>query len=154
MIKVRCLGGHRPFLIVLTLLFSVLVGCKYFPESTFKLASDSRLPKWIILPRGLTRAQVSITMDYYIKPWGNSASFIVQGGATDQVLQKIVGKVECNEPFHLKSPGEESEPSYPSYEAISVNGVTEIIEHKKMEPTFYVTDDDAVWKQFRATGCH
>ena len=153
MIKlVRWLESHRPFFIALTLLCSVLVGCEYFPESTFKLASDSRLPKWITLPGGLTRTQVSITMDYYIRPWGNSARFIVQD-PTGRVLQKAVGKVKCNEPFHLKAPRQVSEPIYPSYEPITVSGVTEIIEHRKMQPIFYVTDDDAVWKQFRTTGC-
>ena len=52
-------------------------GCEWFPESTFALASESRLPKWITLPPGLTRADVSIKMSYYIKPWGSSATFIV-----------------------------------------------------------------------------
>ena len=49
-------------------------------------------------------------------------------------------------------PSEESvrkiQADYPAYEAITVNGITQIIEHKKMEPIFYVTDDAAVAKQF------
>src|SRR5271163_1330751 len=35
------------------------IGCEWFPESTFELASESRLPKWITPPPGLTRADVS-----------------------------------------------------------------------------------------------
>ena len=38
-------------------------------------------------------------------------------------------------------------PGYPAYEVITVNGITDIIEHRKMEPIFYVTDDPAVWKE-------
>ena len=36
---------------------------------------------------------------------------------------------------------------YPSYEVITVNGVIEIIEHRKLEPIFYITDDLAVLKE-------
>jgi len=39
------------------------------------------------------------------------------------------------------------------YEAITVNGITEIIEHRKMEPIFYVTDGTTVWKQYKSIGC-
>jgi len=33
---------------------------------------------------------------------------------------------------------------YPSYEIITVGRTTEVIEHRKMEPIFYVTDDPSV----------
>jgi hypothetical protein len=35
---------------------------------------------------------------------------------------------------------------YPSDEALSANGITEIVEHRRMEPTFYISDDPAVRK--------
>jgi hypothetical protein len=40
---------------------------------------------------------------------------------------------------------------YPAYEVITVNGMTDIIEHRKMEPMFYMTDDPAVWKELGVT---
>jgi hypothetical protein len=52
-----------------------------------------------------------------------------------------------SEPFYLKNPPQGSAPGYPAYEIITVDGITEIIEHRKMEPLFYVTDDPAVWKE-------
>jgi hypothetical protein len=56
------------------------------------------------------------------------------------VLAKVSGKTKDlrpeRQPFH-----------YPRYVAITVNGVTDIIEHRTMEPIFYVTDDPAVWKE-------
>lgn len=52
-------------LVVLTVLCSPIVGCEYFPESTFELASESKLPEWITIPPGHTRADVLITMSYY-----------------------------------------------------------------------------------------
>ncbi len=57
------------FLVALAISCCMIVGCEYFPESTFELASESRLPKWIVLPPELTRADVSVTMSYYVKPW-------------------------------------------------------------------------------------
>jgi hypothetical protein len=136
------------FLLFVALAFScyAIVGCKYFPESTFELASESRLPKWIILPPGHTRADVSVTMNYYVKPWGRSVTFIFQD-QKGKMLAKVDGKQRGLEPFHLKNPPQVFARGYPSYEIVTVDGITEIIEHRKMEPIFYVTDDPAVWKE-------
>jgi hypothetical protein len=131
---------------------SLILGLEYFPESTFKLSSESRLPKWVTPPSGLTRANVSLTMSYYSMPWGGSARFILQD-ANNKVIEKKDGKERCKEPFQLKNPPQRFPSGYPAYGAITVKGITEIIEHRKMEPIFYVTDDAAVWKQYLAIGC-
>jgi hypothetical protein len=110
-----------------------IVGCEYFPESTFQLASESRLPKWITLPPGLTRADVSIT-------------FILQD-KNGRTLTKIAGKDKGTEPLQLKNPPRGFPPGYPAYEVVTVNGITDIVEYRKPEPIFYVTDDPAVWKE-------
>jgi hypothetical protein len=68
-------------------------------------------------------------------------------------MKKEDGKMKCKEPFQLKNPSRGFLSDYPSYEAITVNGITEIIEHRKMEPIFYVTNDIAVWKQYESLGC-
>ncbi len=128
------------------------MGCNFLPEATFKLATDSRLPKWLTLPPGLTRANISLTMNYYVKPWGRSAQFILRD-KNEQTIEKQSGKMSCKQPFQLKTPSQYLPSDYPAYEAITVNGITEIIEHRKMEPNFYVTDDATVWKQYRAIGC-
>ena len=125
-------------------------GCEFLAESKFTLADESNLPKWVALPPGLTRADVLLTMSYYIMPWGRSARFILQD-KHGQVLAREDGKLRCREPFQLKT--QESSKGYPAYEPITINGITEIIEHRKMEPIFYVTDNPAVWKQYRSIGC-
>ncbi len=91
-------------------------------------------------------------MSYYIKPWGSSAEFVLKN-TRRQILEKVDGKVKCKQPFQLKDHPPGSASGYPSYEAITVNSVTEIIEHRKVEPIFHVTDDTAVWKQYSAIGC-
>jgi hypothetical protein len=134
------------FFLALTISGSAIVGCEYFPESTFVLANESRLPKWITLPPGQTRTDVSIRMSYYIKPWGSSATFILQD-TKKRILTKVDGKVKGKEPIQLKNPPQGFPHGYPAYEVITVNGITEIIKHRKPEPIFYVTDDPAVWKE-------
>src|SRR5450755_4006034 len=100
------------------LLFVVLtiagseIGCEWFPESTFELASESRLPKWITLPPGLTRADVSITMSYYVMPWGRSATFILRD-TKRQIRTKVNGKTRGLGPNELKHPPSGFPPGYP-----------------------------------------
>jgi hypothetical protein len=122
------------------------IGCEWFPEATFELASESRLPKWIALPPGLARADVSVTMSYYTTPWSRSAIFILKD-TKGKIRTKVDGKMKGSEPFQLKQPPHGFPPGYPAYEVITVNGITEIIEHRKMEPIFYITDDPAIWKE-------
>ena len=142
---IRHINKFLLFVVALTIAGSA-IGCDWIPESTFELASESRLPKWITLPPGLTRADVSIKMSYYVKPWGRSATFILQD-TKGKIRAKVDGKEKGSEPFQLKHPPHGFTPGYPSYEVITVNGITEIIEHGKMEPIFYITDDPAVWKE-------
>ena len=80
-------------------------------------------------------------MDYY-GSIGNDAKFTLKD-RKGKKLAKVGGKTKRLYPFTPKNP---SRFEYPSYNAITVNGITDIIEHKRMEPIFYVTDDPAVWK--------
>ncbi len=103
MIKVNRRIGRMLFLFVaLTIFSSAIVGCEYFPESTFELANESRLPKWFKLPPGLARPDVSVTMSYYVKPWGRTATLILHD-TKNHTLAKIDGKVKGAEPLHLKT---------------------------------------------------
>jgi hypothetical protein len=85
----------------------------------------------MVLPPGLTREDVTVTMNYYTPP---RARFILKDRKGKKLAQ-VTGKLKNQAPW--------SE-SYPHYKAVVVNGTTEIIEHRKMEPIFYVNDDPAV----------
>lgn len=155
MIAIRSSYGIRRYLLfggVLLSLVFLMTACKYFPESSFTLANESRLPKWITLPPELTRNNVLLIMSYYVKPWGRTATFTLQD-TKSQTINMADAKLKCAHPFQLKNPPPEFPAGYPSYEAITVNGITEIIEHRKMEPIFYVTDDAAVRKEYDEVGC-
>ena len=123
---------------VVSVLCTILVcSCGFFPESTFELAPKSRLPKWFSLPHDLTRGDVTVTMNYYVSPFGDSVTFAMLG-PRKQVLQKVSGHL----PPEQHSSGLTR---YPVYEAITINGTTDIVEHRRMEPIFYLTDDPSVW---------
>jgi hypothetical protein len=108
-------------------------------ESSFDLASESRLPELITLPSGFTRADVSVTLNLYSAPWPY-AKFISRDWKGKK-LGDVNGKTE--------------HPSYlPFYdEIVVVSGVSEIIafkpysEHEHMTQNgipvalFYVVDD-------------
>lgn len=111
------------------------IGCNYFPESTFVLANTSRLPKWLSVPSGHARNDISATLSYYTYPSGRKARFILQD-ANKRVLEQVDGKVDCTAAFTLKNSSQGITSDYPAYEAITVDGVTEIVIHRKMEPLF------------------
>lgn len=121
-----------------------LLGCSYFPESSFELSRDSRLPKWFTLPPGASRSDVLVTMDYYINSSGRDARFTLLNAKTKRKLAEVYGTQKGMQPIMLKSPRAGYQMDYPGYEVITVAGVTEIIEHRRMEPIFYITDDSDV----------
>jgi hypothetical protein len=143
MIKIAEHVGRCLLLVVSLGIATSVVGCAFIPESMFELAKESRLPKWISLPPGLTRNDVSLEMDYYSVLWGPDTYFILKD-ARGKRLAKVVGKMKCSTPIQL----------YPVYRTIAVNDVTEIIEHKEKGSIFYVTDDPAAQKRIEAMGCH
>ncbi len=142
---------YRLLLIFSVLVLVVMKGCELFPEASFELATDSRLPRWVTLPTGLSRANTSLRLDYYAVPW-RRARFLLQE-SNGHTLKRENGDMRCKAPFEAKNPSKGFPPGYPAYEAITVRGTTEIIEHRKMEPIFYVTDDPTVWEQYRSMGC-
>ena len=130
-------------LVLLCLFGSILAGCDYFPESTFELSPNSRLPKWFTVPPGMTRRDLTVTMSYYVKPTGPDVTFELFDSRKHR-LAKLRGAF-LRDPHGGRS-GREL-PGYPAYEVITVNGIVDIVEHRRMEPVFYVTDDPDVWRE-------
>lgn len=146
MLKIFLRADKYLFIVALCISSCAISGCL---ESSFQLANESRLPSWIALPPGLTRTDVSVPLNYYTKPFGDDAKFILKD-RKGKKLAEINGKVKNLYPLHLKNPPQGFDPGYPAYEVVVVNGITEIMEHRKPEPIFYVTDDPAVRKEILA----
>lgn len=128
------------------------LGCEWFPEASFDLADSSRLPKWIVLPSNFRRADVTLTMSYYSNATSRTARFVLQDRKKKE-LQVVNGKLECDKPFGSKTGSDHPVIPYPGFEIVRADGMTEVIEHKRPEPLFYVSDDLTVLKQFERSGC-
>lgn len=113
------------------LLATTQSSCGFFPESSFTLSPDSRLPRGITLPSGLIRSDIVIRLDYYIDPSGRRYVVTLQdkeGKKLDEVsgyLGKLVG----------------STAAYPACEWIDLWGYKETVVHLRMEPLFYLMDE-------------
>jgi hypothetical protein len=118
-----------------------LNGCGFFPEATFALSPASRLPSWFKLPPGNSRADITVSMSYYVQSNGRVAR-LEMSTLRGQTISSVTGTLRGLKPSVL--PG--SHDGYPSYEVISVNGVVEVVEHRALEPLFYVSDDFNVRK--------
>jgi hypothetical protein len=133
------------FILMVAITSLATAACQYFPESSFELAPSSRLPRWIVLPSGLSRQKTSVTMNYYV--WfGGTATFTLYD-AQKRALVKVSGTLRGDHPLMLRSPQAGFPPGYPTYEVITVRGLPDIVEHRAMEPVFYMTDDPAVRRE-------
>jgi hypothetical protein len=123
-------------LILLVVSCQPLRGCV---ESEFTLSPESRLPKWFTLPSGVSRTEVSVTLTYYTMGKAKLTLEDRQG----RTLAEIDGEENWH-PQTLKkqnSSGGFDPGAYPLYVIIKANGIAEVVEHRKMEPIFYITDD-------------
>jgi hypothetical protein len=105
------------------------------------LAPDSRLPMWFRLAANIDRPSVTLQLDYYNDSMGSKGVFTLRDRQGQVVLKKggYFGK-------SLEHSGALAAASqYPMHEVIVIDGVTDIVEHRKMEPIFYMTDDPALW---------
>ena len=135
--------------IVLILLGSIalLNSCSFFPEATFDLSGGSRIPMWFTLPDNKSRSDVKIKMSYYVKPSGRTATFTLTNKENKR-LDRVEGTLRGLKPIELKDPPSGFPSGYPSYEVITVNGITEVIEHRKGEPIFYINEDPKILEEF------
>jgi hypothetical protein len=127
--------------IILVLLFMVsLCSCnpKYgFIESEFQLSPESRLPKWVHIPSGYARENLTMTITFYTHPFLSKVKLVVNGPAPDyKLINETIGDQRYH-PLTKKQPRD----VYPRYIIISVKDIQEVFEHKTRVPILYITDD-------------
>lgn len=132
--------------LVLIAIVITLAACGVLPESSFSLSPDSRLPKWYTPPGGHSRQQIQIRLDYVETPRGRTARFTVTGSG-GVVLATEEGRLLLPSPWSSRGSGASNMLEYPLYEVIEVKGIRDLIEHRAMEPTFYLSDDKTIWAQ-------
>ncbi|MGV1100664.1 hypothetical protein ACUUL3_14805 [Thiovibrio sp. JS02] len=129
-------------------LLAISVGLSGCLEASFKLSPTSRLPIWFELPEEVPRDNVSVTMDYYTYPGKRVAIFKLFQNGKLFASKEVSGILRGTHPLQLKNPPPGFPRRYPSYEVVTVNGITDIVEHRRMESIFYMADDPTVWKEF------
>jgi len=134
----------KVFNCILFFLF-ILSGCDIrfgIIESEFTLAKDSTLPKFINETiEGYTKDDLIITFTFYtpLIPMDRAKILIRGPKPNDKILKEIIGKF-CSNEIIIEQEKNPDYLSYPRYICISVNGIEEMFEFKKMEPFLYVSD--------------
>lgn len=120
-----------------------------FPESQFRLAPESRLPRWFSVPGGYKREDVSVEIYYFTAPFGqtNFIAYLIGPPPDRKRLDKKYGRAEWHPVSKKKL--EAKVDHYPSFHIITVGGVTELIEHRQMAPMFHVSDDPEMKRYFK-----
>src|ERR1700679_2773010 len=98
------------------LLASTLSSCSWFPESTFMLSPQSRLPSWIEL-RNLNRTEITVRVDFIAWPWKSYARITVLDHH-GRVLERLNSDSLVSEP--QLADGTPARGKYPSYDVIAV----------------------------------
>jgi hypothetical protein len=58
-----------------------------------------------------------------------------------------VKEVICEGWEHPRSARTESRTIYPSFSIVYCNGVIDVVEHRRMEPVFYMSDDEGLQRE-------
>ncbi len=109
-------------------------------ESSFELSPDSSFPNWFSIPEGYTRKDVTVKIFYYSPPplfKYNFKTYLIGPPPANTVLAIKIGTVRWHPSMSTKQ-------LHPSFHIINVDGKQELVEHKKMEPVFYISDDPAM----------
>ena len=130
----------RIFLMVLIATIGV-TGCA---ESKFIRAPESRHPLLFTIPEGETPQDYTVSLTYYVWHSGREAVLELKKKDSWWVTKKVKGKQRGLSPLVLK---DSTDGRYPSYEVITADGVTDIVEHRGMEPIFYTVDNPSVWSE-------
>ena len=113
----------------------------WFPESTFYLSEDSKLPGWFDVPPGYNRRQLTVKNYYFLPP--AFLSFIGKENIKSSLIGPPPKSIILETKFGIKDYYPDSgviDTTYPIFYEIHIDGRKDVIEHKKMEPIFYVVD--------------
>jgi hypothetical protein len=137
--------------LLLILLFAACNPIRGCPESHFTLMTDSRLPRWFLLPSGYVRDDVTVELRYYVPPLSvDDVVMALVDRRHGQTLSKVTGRA-CWHPqidtIKRSLQGGFERGSEPRYTIVRAAGLVEIIDHPIPGPMFRITDDPALVKE-------
>jgi hypothetical protein len=100
----------------------------------------------------MAREDVTVHMCYYISGDGRTAKFEMRrAGKEMKQIAQASGKQRGRYPLYPPDSVAAATHGYPSYEVVTIGDVTEVIEHRRPEPIFYIVDDPAIRHAFGVT---
>gem|GEM_PF-1779013 len=114
-----------------------LLGCEGI-ESSFTLAAESRLPRWIELPSGVQRSDVNVEVTYYTD--GHVRVDVRSRSWRRELLESRNGQRRWHPVTAAELERRNRGGVYPNYDEITVDGITELFEQRAMEPKIYLLD--------------
>src|SRR5262245_16097194 len=125
----------------------ILTACNSGVESQFTLTQDSRLPKWVMLPAGVRRDEVSVELSYRAGS-DPRVRVLKEQWPFRKTLQDVTAKRFGDQTGPVKLDFPSSDPRYDFiYEVLVVGGVVDILEHPCPCLEVRMTDDGVVWAQ-------
>ncbi len=113
-------------------------------ESEFRLSDSSPLPVWVDpLPEGYERNDVEIILQYWT-PYFDVDNTVLMVKSKGSTLVKKTGR--SKEPADWSEWAHQDWPKrlYPAYSYLTIDGITEVVEHRKLEPIFYISGEQAI----------
>ena len=115
-------------------------------ESEFQLASESRLPLWFKTSEETRRSELKVVLTYYTD---KSARMSVYDQRSGKLLRSIDAESAWHKAYWEWAQKDWPKRSHPGYTVLSHRGQTEIIEHRSLEPIFYVSSEAEVQRTIR-----
>ena len=95
----------------------------------------------------MKRQDVTLEVDFYSSFRGTfTARLKGRYGETLEIVKGALG-----EPTSA-NPSAGSDLIYPLYEVTEAHGIVDIVEHRAMTPTMYMTDDPTIWAKLVGAG--
>jgi len=133
------------FAILFLLVF--LVSCspvRGIMESRFDLADDSPLPTWVLpLKEGCERKNMSVRLEYWSPLIDVDDVVLIANGKNCKSIKKT-GRSQRPAEWWTLAQVDWPNRHYPSFNIVMIDGKSEIVEHKKMEPIFYIANEAAI----------
>jgi len=127
---------------VVAIVLAALASCSWFPESTFTLAPESRLPRWVEL-HGRQRSDVDIRVDFIVPLLSRAYAQVTVTDRQGSVI--MVAKAEEPGAGVQTAEGAPAHLDYPNYTVAAMSGIVDIFEQRAATNALYMCDDPAVW---------
>src|SRR6185437_10449262 len=87
-----------------------------WPEATFRLTPESRLPRWFSIPAGTSSRELTVTVSYYVPMAPIDDAIVELRDKSGHILSRVSGQM-C---WH---------PSNSAFVYVTIQGAMEVLEH-------------------------